>query len=60
VKLTTHFYLEPTLRMRDAILVALCVFDLPIIKCSEKNNDSETPPSVLGKGKGKGKGVWGN
>jgi hypothetical protein len=46
--------------MRDAILVALCVFDLPIIKCSEKNNDSETPPSVLGKGKGKGKGVWGN
>jgi hypothetical protein len=41
--------------MRDAILVALCVVDLPIVKCSEKNNDSETPPDL-----GKGKGVWGN
>jgi hypothetical protein len=38
--------------MRDAKLVALCVVELPIIKCSENNNDSEKPPD-LGKAKGK-------
>jgi hypothetical protein len=43
--------------MRDAILVALCIVVLPIIKCSEKNNVSETPPDLV---KGKGKGVLGN
>lgn len=56
MKLAAHFHLEPS-RMHDAILVALCVVDLPIVKCSEKNNDSETSPDL---GKSKGKGVWGN
>jgi hypothetical protein len=43
--------------MRDAILVAVCVVDFPIVRCSEKSNNSETSPSDFGKGKGKG--VWG-
>jgi len=57
MKLASHFHLEPALRMRDAKLVAFSVVELPIIRCSENNNDSEKTPDLS---KGKGKCVWGN